>query len=340
MQDTAFRILFFSNPAYLSLQDQCIKVSLKKSEDSVDNAQKLPLSDILAIVIESHAITLSSALLSKIAIHNIALFTCGDTHLPNGVFMGFLGHYRNALNAQNQINLSQQSKVILWQKIIKQKLLNQANLLSFKGLKKQSETILSLSKSVKLNDATNNEAKAAQIYFKALFGNSFVRFRQGEASIKSVKIPLKQQQEFTKNIAINAALNYVYAILRGMIARTLSAYGLLPNLGIFHHNLYNSFNLADDLIEPYRVFAEFLVLEIADNFSKSGKLDVQDKAQLVNVINLLVAHCNKRYPLHRMVVMSVQSLLGVINGEGKTLILPTFNKGVKNGEIYASACDV
>lgn len=106
MQDTAFRILFFSNPAYLSLQDQCIKVSLKKSEDSVDNAQKLPLSDILAIVIESHAITLSSALLSKIATHNIALFTCGDTHLPNGVFMGFLGHYRNALNAQNQINLS------------------------------------------------------------------------------------------------------------------------------------------------------------------------------------------------------------------------------------------
>lgn len=218
--------------------------------------------------------------------------------------------------------------------------MNQANLLGFKGLKKQSETILALSKSVKLNDATNNEAKAAQIYFKALFGNSFVRFRQGEASIKSVKIPLKQQQEFTKNIAINAALNYVYAILRGMIARTLSAYGLLPNLGIFHHNLYNSFNLADDLIEPYRVFAEFLVLEIADNFSKSGKLDVQDKAQLVNVINLLVAHCNKRYPLHRMVVMSVQSLLGVINGEGKTLILPTFNKGVKNGEIYASACDV
>ncbi|MDE5602676.1 MAG: type II CRISPR-associated endonuclease Cas1, partial [Helicobacter sp.] len=238
MFDSAFRTLFLSTPAKLKLADKHLCI-LQEDKESV----KIPLSDILCVIAESHQITLTNALLDAFASSKIVLYTCDSSHLPSGVFMPFLGHFKSLSVLQNQIKLKKQTKAILWQQIIKSKINNQAVLLQMCG-KSESHQLESLAKSVHLGDSTNNEAKAAAIYFKALFGMGFSR-----------KIQIFEEEKIG---TINAALNYGYAIVRGIITRSLCASGLNPTLGINHKNQFNAFNLADDMIEPYRIFVDSL----------------------------------------------------------------------------------
>ena len=174
MFDAAFRTLFLSTPAYLSLQDKHLCIAQKDKESGL---------------------------------------TCDETHLPSGLFMPFLGHFRSFSVLQSQINLSKQRKAILWQQIVKAKIHNQALLLKMLH-KKESEELETLAKSVNLGDLSNNEAKAAAIYFKALFGKNFSR-----------KV---QIFENGKMGTINAALNYAYAIMRGVITRSLCVSNSCP----------------------------------------------------------------------------------------------------------------
>ena len=321
MFDAAFRTLFLSTPAYLSLQDKHLCIA-QKDKESV----KIPLVDILCVMLESHQITLTNALLNAFALHKIVVFTCDESHLPSGLFMPFLGHFRSFSVLQSQINLSKQRKAILWQQIVKAKIHNQALLLKMLH-KKESEELETLAKSVNLGDLSNNEAKAAAIYFKALFGKNFSR-----------KV---QIFENGKMGTINAALNYAYAIMRGVITRSLCVSGLNPALGVNHKNQFNAFNLADDLIEPYTIFADSVVVQMVEVGELEESLSLQNRVKLVSILQSAVIVENKLYPLTRAGVVSAQSVVKCLERENLKLKLPLFCEEKSNGrEIYESVSDV
>lgn len=321
MFDSAFRTLFLSTPARLSLEDKHLCIA-QKNKESV----KIPLVDILCVMLESHQITLTNALLNAFAQYKIFVFTCDESHLPSGLFMPFLGHFRSFSVLQSQINLSKQRKAILWQQIVKAKIHNQALLLKMLH-KKESEELESLAKSVNLGDSSNNEAKAAAIYFKALFGKNFSR-----------KV---QIFENGKMGTINAALNYAYAIMRGVITRSLCVSGLNPALGFNHKNQFNAFNLADDLIEPYRTFADSVVVQMVEVGELEESLSLQNRVKLVTILQSAVIVENKLYPLTRAGVVSAQSVVKCLERENLKLKLPLFCEEKSNGrEIYESASDV
>ena len=321
MFDSAFRTLFLSTPARLSLQDKHLCI-VQKDKESV----KIPLVDILCVMLESHQITLTNALLNAFAQYKIILFACDESHLPSGLFMPFLGHFRSFSVLQSQIALNKQRKAILWQQIVKAKINNQALLLKMLH-KKESEELETLAKSVNLGDSSNNEAKAAAIYFKALFGKNFSR-----------KVQIFEE---SKMGTINAALNYGYAIVRGIITRSLCVSGLNPALGINHKNQFNAFNLADDLMEPYRIFADSVVVQMVEVGELEESLSLQNRAKLVSILQSAVIVENKLYPLTRAGVVSAQSVVKCLEIENLKLKLPLFCEEKSNGrKIYESVSDV
>ncbi len=224
-----WRNLIVSNPAKLRMRQNNLLV---EQEDIIS----IPLDDICSIVFESRESNISSALLSVLADKDIAAFFCNEEHIPNGVLLPFSTHSRHTKIINMQIQLSEPFKKRCWQKIVKQKIKNQGECLGFMGFTGK-DTLLNISDKVTSGDKNNSEATAARFYFSKLFYN----FKRGEDS------------------NINIALNYGYSILRGAIARTISSYGFIPALGLHHKSELNSFNLADDFIEPYRPIVDMWV---------------------------------------------------------------------------------
>lgn len=311
--DEAYRTIFITKAAKLSVKNTnfCI------SQDGSDIT--LPLRDILMIICESHQVSITASLLSKLADYKIAFFTCDDAHIPNGVFTPYLGYYKISETLQLQIKLSKQIKAILWQQIIKQKLYNQSELANSFCLQ-TAEKILKLSKGVMLNDCKNFEAQGAIFYFQTLFGVGFTR--------KSID-------------PINSALNYGYAILRGCVARSLVGSGFLPALGIFHKNQFNPFNLADDIIEPYRIFVDSLVLLMIEKDLLKDGFECSHRQQLVGILGAKVLCGDKYYPMYRAISRTIWSLTNVLKGAQSDLLLPLFQREKSDGrEVYESFSDV
>lgn len=409
MFDSHFRTLFISSPAHLRLESKRLIIERKEStsphkalahkeaKDS-DNLSDIyspyksdkkdsiaiPLADIAYIILESPRITLSSALLDALSTHKVALISCDSSHLPSGIFTPFLGHYRSLAVLESQIALKKQTKSIIWQQIIKSKITNQCFALKLAKPNeiKAIDSLQSLAKSVQLGDSTYNEAKAAAIYFKALFGNSFTRMRDINSQINAINgletqalvagdstADIADTKDSAPNAIINSALNYGYAIVRAAIVRTLSSSGLNPALGLSHTNAFNPFNLADDIIEPFRAFVDSLVAEMLSSgeFEQSSELSLQNRTKLAQILSAQVcmlcftpatqAHTThtqnlsnatnkgKLYPLMRGVIICVQSLVKLIesNGDisGLGFDLPVFMEDISNGrEVYEGASDV
>ena len=227
-----YRNIFLANPA---------RVSVQREQLVIEQAAKymVPLEDISAILIESRQVTLTSYAVASLAGHGITVFLCDDRHLPSCQTLP-INQYcrqRKLLMAQCEIGKPLQKK--LWQQIVIRKLQNQAKCLELMH-HEECEKLYQMAHSVLSNDHDNREAAAAAIYFPALFGRGFSRGSDDPR---------------------NAALNYGYAILRGGIARNLVIHGLEPCIGIHHRNELNQFNLADDLIEPFRAVADKFVFE-------------------------------------------------------------------------------
>lgn len=308
MFDEAYRTLFMSKPTKLSHKNNNLIIQ-DKGEIFI------PLKDIHTIVIDTPQITLSASLMKEFAKYKILVFFCDDSHLPSGVFSPFLCHYRSSSMINSQIALSKQDKSILWQKIIQTKIQNQTNLLKQEKKIPTANKLQSLQKGVRLGDSTNNEAKASALYFPSLFGKNFSR------------------KDFS---SINSALNYGYAIIRGSIARNLVGSGLLPSLGIFHSNQFNPFNLADDLIEPYRSFVDSRVLLLD---LKSG-FELSHRVELVNLLNTKVVLGGRAYPLHRSITRVVWGIANFICGKSRLVDLPFFSEDSNGREVYESSSDV
>ena len=254
----AWRSVVIGNPARLKLKHRGLLVEQDNGSVTV------PLEDIAALVIDHPQVTLTAQLLSACAGHQIAVITVDSSHTPNGVLLSHLPHSRALKVMRAQLALGLPARKRLWQGIIQRKILNQAELLARHGHTDACARLHAMALEVRSGDPDNIEAQAAQVYFRMLFGTAFHR----------------EQSRF-----YNAALNYGYSILRSALARSLVSYGFLPAFGLHHHNEQNAFNLADDLIEPYRPVVDAQVL--AHHPSEPERdLETTDKSRLVGLLHL------------------------------------------------------
>ncbi len=231
------RALFFSTPFCLSLRDNQMVIRTKEEPDM---QRSVPIEDIGFVVLEHRQTSVSLPLLNALSENNVAVIFCNEARMPNAMLMNLDSNKTQGESYRAQIEASEPLKKGLWKQIVEAKIRNQAALLHKLG--KDGDKLKPLYMNVKSGDADNREAIAAKIYWAELFGRDFVRLRDG--------------------IEPNNLLNYGYTILRAAVARSLMGSGLFPAFGIFHRNRYNSFPLADDIMEPYRPYVDETVYDI------------------------------------------------------------------------------
>lgn len=253
-----WRSVVITKPARLSFKNRALVVEQEGNKASV------PLEDIAVLVVDTPQAILTSQLLSACMDAGIVMITVNAIHTPNGVLMPYLSHSRALKVMRLQMALSIPAQKRIWQSIVQQKLRNQSAVLEFRDSQVVAKHLLHLASQVRSGDTDNFEAQGAGIYFPALFYKGFNR---------------------AKDCFYNAALNYCYSIVRSAIARSLVAYGFLPAFGLHHRSELNAFNLADDLIEPYRPLVDVWVVK---NYplQPERELNPQDKATLISILHV------------------------------------------------------
>ncbi len=307
------RTLCFSNPAYLSLRNHQLVIKLPEVEKSnlTDEMKKetvttIPIEDIGVVVLDCQQITLTQGLLSEMLENNCAVITCDSHHLPIGLQLPLEGNTTQSERFRDQIEASLPLKKQLWQQTIQQKIANQAAVLNQKrGL--EVKNMMRWVNEVKSGDTENVEGKAAAFYWKNMFPDvpDFTRGREG--------------------IAPNNLLNYGYAILRAIVARSLVASGLLPTLGIHHHNRYNAYCLADDIMEPYRPYVDALVIDVIQKMGHQEEITIEHKQQLLTIPALDVNIAGQRSPLMVATAQTTASLYKCFSGESRKILYPTMD---------------
>ena len=286
----AYQTIMINNPAYLSVDSGRVKIT----QNNISNY--LSLEDVACIILDNQKITVTSTLLSLAAENKVVIIVVGFNHIPNGLLLSYLPHSRQNQVLKLQIKTTQHFKNLLWQGIIRQKIINQA--ISCEKLTGNSGKLRELAKNVSIGDVANHEAEASRKYFLLIFGENFTR---------------------NCNHYANALLNYGYSIIRSLIAKIVVASGLLPSLGIHHDNELNSFNLVDDLIEPYRGFIDWYIIEaVSINF----ELNVNSKRQIVDILYHKINIDNKSMTVLNSIQVMVNSVILSLRTKQVTLLLP------------------
>ena len=302
------RTLYFGNPAYLSLRlgQIVVKMPGRQAEDSSkseETVRTVPIEDVGVVVLDNRQITTTQGLLEMLLENNCAVITCDSRHLPVGLMLPLAGNTVQNERFRSQIDASLPLKKQLWQQTVQAKIRNQAALLEY-VTGESARNMLVWSESVRSGDSENMEARAAAFYWKNVFPQEpdFLRDQDGE-------------------VGINVLLNYGYAILRAVVARSLVSCGLLPTLGIHHHNRYNAYCLADDIMEPYRPYVDRLVFDMTKE-EEIAELTSSHKARLLGLPVIEVEIGGRRSPLMNAVFQTTSSLVKCFNGEIKKLSYP------------------
>lgn len=308
------KTLYFGNPAYLSLRDAQLVIKLPEIEqnDTLSETFKkasertIPIEDIGVVVLDNKRITFTTGVMEAMLANNCALITCNSTNMPVGLMLPLVGNTLQSERFRDQITCSAPLRKQLWQQTIRQKIANQEQVLHL-YTKAKTQCMKVWAGEVKSDDADNLEARAAAYYWKNIFPDipDFVRGREGEPP--------------------NNLLNYGYAILRAVIARALVGSGLLPTLGIHHHNRYNAYCLADDIMEPYRPYVDELVIQIMCEEDDYSTLTRDIKAKLLQIPTLDVIIEGKRSPLMIAAGITTASLYKCYSGEKRQICYPSRN---------------
>lgn len=305
------KTFYFGNPAYLSLKNSQMVIKLPEVENNetlpdsfkAKNTITKPIEDIGVVVLDNKQITITSGLLEALLDNNSAVITCDCKGMPTGLMLPLYGNTTQNERFRAQIDASLPLKKQLWQQTIQQKIANQAIVLK-ETVNAETGCMHTWVKEVRSGDPDNLEGRAAAYYWKNLFGDipGFNRERTG--------------------VPPNNLLNYGYAILRAVIARALVSSGLLPTLGIHHHNRYNAYCLADDIMEPYRPYVDKLVFDIVNRDDENSELTREIKAELLTIPTLDVTIQGKRSPLMIAVTQTTASLHKCFTGELRRIHYP------------------
>lgn len=307
------RTLYFGNPAYLSLRDKQLVVKIPEVETNAEIAEiikkeavtTLPIEDIGVVVLDNKRITITTGVMDALLTNNCALITCDDRSLPVGLLLPLCGNTTQSERFRHQIEASLPLKKQLWQQTVQSKISNQAAVLQT-CREVRVDCMRVWAKDVRSGDSDNLEGRAAAYYWKYLFGQhieGFIRDREG--------------------IPPNNLLNYGYAILRAIVARALVSSGLLPTLGIHHHNRYNAYCLADDIMEPYRPYVDEHVFRLVQRKGlPTAELTRDWKAELLSIPTLDVVIGGKRSPLMIAATQTTASLYKCFCGELRKVVYP------------------
>ena len=219
-----------------------------------EGTNRIHLSEIGLLMVESTAISLTATLLSELVKHKVKVVFCDEKHNPQSELLPYYGSHDTSVKVRRQINWEEETKKSVWTEIVTEKIRDQRYHLEERGNTVQAEMLAQYIREVKFGDETNREGHAAKVYFNALFGMDFTR---------------------SEDNPINAALNYGYGLLLSYFNREVVANGYITQLGLFHDNMFNQFNLASDLMEPFRIIVDRKVIGMNnETFEHSEKLDL------------------------------------------------------------------
>lgn len=290
------RTLVFSNPMNLSLRNQQIVIAYK---DSPDEKVTVPIEDVGVVLLEHQHTNITLPLLNALVEGDVQIVICNAKGMPSAMFQGMNSNNLQGETLRNQIACGEVLKKQLWKQIVEAKIKNQAALLDSIG--EDGCVLRPFYSNVRSGDTDNREGIAARIYFQHLFGDNFVRDREEPG--------------------VNALLNYGYTILRAATCRAIVTSGLLPAIGIFHHNRSNAYPLADDLMEPFRPFVDSVVYDLAMNGKMELTKDV--KGELISVLYVDTLFKDVKRPLSVGLSMTTASMAKCLAKEQSILNLPT-----------------
>ncbi len=305
------KTLYFGNPAYLSLANGQLVIKLPEVECNGtlpevfrrEAVRTIPIEDIGVVLLDNRQITITQGVLEALLENNCAVISCDASHMPVGLMLPLEGHTLQSERFRYQLNASLPLKKQLWQQTVQAKITNQATALyRLRGCEVGNMRLWA--REVRSGDPDNYEARAAAYYWSCIFPgiDGFVRAREA--------------------MPPNNLLNYGYAILRAVIARSLVGSGLLPTWGIHHHNRYNAYCLADDIMEPYRPYVDELVAGIVAEGIAIDALTTELKARLLTIPVLDVVIEGKRGPLMIAATRTTASLAACFAGEQRKIAYP------------------
>lgn len=248
------------------------------------------LSEVDILLLETTDIVLSTMLIKRLVDENILVIFCDDKRLPTAMLMPYYARHDSSLQLSNQITWSEDVKAEVWTTIIAQKILNQAMYLGDCGFFEKSQSVIDLYNGLELFDPSNREGHAARIYFNTLFGNDFSREQDND---------------------INAALDYGYALILSMFAREVVVCGCMTQFGLKHANQFNQFNLASDVMEPFRPIIDRIVYENRNNDF------VKIKRELFTIFSDTFLYNGKEMYLSNIVSDYTKKVIKTLNQTGK-----------------------
>lgn len=258
-----------------------------------DTTVKVHLNEIAVLLIETTSVSMTAALISELTKKKIKVIFCDEKRNPAAELMPYYGAHDTSAKLRRQIEWSNEIKTAVWTEIVTEKIKKQReNLLYFR--KAENELLQQYIEEIEFGDVTNREGHAAKVYFNAMFGKDFSR---------------------TEDTLLNAALNYGYSIILSTFNREIVANGYLTQLGLFHDNMFNPFNLSSDLMEPFRTIIDRAVYGLQlDEFGKTEKM------YLVNLLNEEVRMANRKETVNNAIKIYCKSVFDAIEENDISLI--------------------
>lgn len=258
-----------------------------------EEVTKIHLSEISTILIESTAATVTTSLLAELTKKKIKVIFCDEKRNPSSELVGYYGSHDTSNKIRKQIQWSRHSKEAIWTEIVTEKIRKQKELLKNMG-KEEAGLLESYLQEIGWNDETNREGHAAKVYFNALFGMTFTR---------------------TADCPENAALNYGYSILLSAFAREIVASGYITQLGLFHDNMFNQFNLGSDLMEPFRPLVDYIVRSLMPQ-----KFEREEKLEILRILQQEVTIAGRREVVNNAIKIYCKSVFDALNENDTSLI--------------------
>lgn len=289
------RIIEVSNPARLALKNQQMVINREEVEPAL-----VPIEDLGILILDHPQISHTQGLLLACSENNVAVLVCDNKHLPVAILLPFESNSLHTRILAQQVQITVPIRKRLWQAIVKAKISEQAKVLQH--VAGDSQPLSSYITRVRSGDPENVEAQAARVYWQRLFGTTFHR-----------------DKDLT---GINTLLNYGYAVMRAAVARAIVSTGLHPSLGLHHHNQYNNFCLADDLLEPLRPAIDLKVFEISKSINDEPELTPDNKRALLEILSSDCIINKQKLPLMAALHYYAASVRKVIFNENKQLEIP------------------
>lgn len=282
----SWRIVVITNRAKLDYKVGCMEIR-------TDKITKIHLSEISTLVIESTAVSITTSLISELVKKKIKIIFCDEKRNPICEAQSYYGSHDTSAKVREQVTWNDDVKGHVWTEIITEKIRNQARVLKHFN-KPEFMQLEEYINEVEFRDETNREGHAAKVYFNAMFGMGFSR---------------------SQDIPINAALNYGYTIILSAVNREIVKNGYITQLGLFHDNMFNQFNLGSDLMEPFRTLIDVKVMGM--NFIE---LEHKEKMDLISVLNDEVIIDGKRQYVNNAIAIYCRSVFDAINENDVSLI--------------------